>query len=433
MMGKLTATKINSLKAKEKAYRVGDGNNLRLLIKPNGVKLWEFKYKSPVTQKVRLTSFGVYPSTELATARKKALQYTQLIAESIDPVELKHKEKSQKQKETVLSEKGQFHKVFYRWIQTKSDNGNLSQKQFIRITRTFERDVFPYFVEYELKGGNKTIKQSTPIKEITKDEVFKCVQDKQLQSVETGARILNDCVKLWDYAIHEQLAPLNVARLIDKETFVIKVHNKPLAKIADEQQLKKLYNAIDSYKGNVSVKLMLKLYCYLPLRPQNMTSLKWEFINFDEAVLTIPRDQMKISDTKYLDFTLPLPHQAIEIFKELKQLNNWSEYIFPSPVHLTSPINKETANRALRDNLKFNGIDKPKQTQHSFRGTYSSLCESYSHEHGVSFEAKEAVLDHHPLSKDKASESYSHLANYKDQMKKIMQWWADKVDEIKNN
>jgi len=293
--------------------------------------------------------------------------------------------------------------------------------------------VFPYFVEYELKGNYKTIKQSKLIKDITKDEVFKCVQDKQLQSVETGVRILNDCIKLWDYAIHEQLAPLNVARLIDKSTFVKKVKNNPLPKIADEAQLQRLYHDIWNYKGNITVKLMLQLYCYLPLRPQNMTTLKWEYLNLDDDIpnITIPREKMKISNKKYLDFTLPLPYQAIEIIKELKQLNGWSEYIFPSPVHINSHISKETGNRALRDNMKYDGISKPKQTQHSFRGTYSSLCETYSHEHGASFEAKEAVLDHHPLSKDKASESYSHLADYKKQMYIIMKWWGNKVDEIK--
>lgn len=34
-------------------------------------------------------------------------------------------------------------------------------------------------------------------------------------------------------------------------------------------------------------------------------------------------------------------------------------------------------------------------SQHSFRGTFRSLVETYAHIHKASFEVKEAILDHH--------------------------------------
>lgn len=37
---------IKNLKPKDKAYTKTDGQGLRILIKPDGTKLWEYKYKS---------------------------------------------------------------------------------------------------------------------------------------------------------------------------------------------------------------------------------------------------------------------------------------------------------------------------------------------------------------------------------------------------
>lgn len=46
-MGKLTDTKLKSLKPKEKDYALTDGNGLQVLVKPNKRKKWEFIYSSP--------------------------------------------------------------------------------------------------------------------------------------------------------------------------------------------------------------------------------------------------------------------------------------------------------------------------------------------------------------------------------------------------
>ena len=49
----LTDTKISSSKGKSKEYTLADGKGLHLLIKPSGIKVWEFVFTSPVTKKRR--------------------------------------------------------------------------------------------------------------------------------------------------------------------------------------------------------------------------------------------------------------------------------------------------------------------------------------------------------------------------------------------
>ncbi|CDH32709.1 integrase arm-type DNA-binding domain-containing protein [Xenorhabdus bovienii] len=47
-------------KPKDTIYR--DGDNLELLVKVSGIKLWYFRYYKPFTQKRTMIAFGEYPS-----------------------------------------------------------------------------------------------------------------------------------------------------------------------------------------------------------------------------------------------------------------------------------------------------------------------------------------------------------------------------------
>ena len=54
----LTDAKIKAAKAKEKPCKLSDGEGLYLLIKPNGARLWRFKYR--YGGKEKLAAFGGY-------------------------------------------------------------------------------------------------------------------------------------------------------------------------------------------------------------------------------------------------------------------------------------------------------------------------------------------------------------------------------------
>ena len=67
---KLTDVACRKAKAREREYRMGDGDNLGLLVKPNGTKLWRMRITTG--GKRRLLSFGAYPEVSLAAARSEA-------------------------------------------------------------------------------------------------------------------------------------------------------------------------------------------------------------------------------------------------------------------------------------------------------------------------------------------------------------------------
>jgi hypothetical protein len=66
----LTDAVIKGLKPRGKQYKVGDQGGLYLLVKPNGSKLWRFKYYIEGIEKAPL-AFGVVPEITLKRAREK--------------------------------------------------------------------------------------------------------------------------------------------------------------------------------------------------------------------------------------------------------------------------------------------------------------------------------------------------------------------------
>jgi len=157
------------------------------------------------------------------------------------------------------------------------------------------------------------------------------------------------------------------------------------------------------------------------LRAENMTTLRWEMIDFDNKILTIPRDEMKVKDKNLNDFKLPLTDTAIAILNEIKPFTGWGKWVLHGVHDTQKPLNVESCNKALRV-MGYDDIEKgTKQTQHSFRGTYRSLVETYADKHRMSFEVKEAVLDHH--EKSQVVRAYMHKADYTEQMRELLEWW----------
>ena len=66
---RLQDTEIRQAKAKDKDYKLMDGQGLFLLVKSNGTKIWRFRYRKQLTGKQSDLSLGRYPEVTLAQAR----------------------------------------------------------------------------------------------------------------------------------------------------------------------------------------------------------------------------------------------------------------------------------------------------------------------------------------------------------------------------
>lgn len=68
---------------RSKDYKLADGGGLYLLVRPNGSKLWRFKYRFDAKEK--LLSFGAYPHVGLAEARLRHAQAKVALGQGTDP------------------------------------------------------------------------------------------------------------------------------------------------------------------------------------------------------------------------------------------------------------------------------------------------------------------------------------------------------------
>lgn len=113
---------------------------------------------------------------------------------------------------------------------------------------------------------------------------------------------------------------------------------------------------------------------------------------------------------------VPLSRQAVEVLRAFKLFNGIGPLVFPGEKE-GSPLNKNTMLKAY-ERMGYKG----RMTGHGWRGLASTIL----HEQGFEEAWIELQLAHQ--KRDKVSAAYDH-AKYLSQRKKMMQWWADYLDE----
>ena len=395
----LNHLQITKAKAKEKAYTLSDGQGLQLLIVPDGRKSWEFVYTSPLLHKRRKASFGVFPYVTLEKVRQKRLEWQKFIQDGIDPLETK-KEAIAKNQKSVESD---FENVVRLWFE--------SQKTQLQVnTLTKKCNLFNSAVIPVLKHKS--------IADIQHDELVQIIKLKAIQTPETAKRLLGYFHDLWQFACTHGYCELNVVPNIHAKSVLPKIVKKHYACITDPSILKQLVNSIYSYGGHISTKNALRLVLHVPLRAGNLVSLKWSFIDFNNATITIPRQEMKAKNGD--NFILPLSAEAIAILKEQYLFASHKEYVFVADngVHIA----EVTPSRALQRMGFNNETLGNKQRLHSFRSTFRSLVDTHQMIHRCSYEAKERVLDH-AIGND-VERAYTYKADYTQEMRLLLNWWS---------
>jgi hypothetical protein len=79
----LTQFAVTNAAAKDKPYKLTDGDGLHLLIRPNGSKLWRMRYR--FNGQENMLAFGMFPATTIAKARAKRDEARALLASGMNP------------------------------------------------------------------------------------------------------------------------------------------------------------------------------------------------------------------------------------------------------------------------------------------------------------------------------------------------------------
>ena len=398
-----TERKIQNVKPTSKQFKLFDGKGLFLLIHPNGSKYfrWDYTYEG----KRKTLALGVYPETTLKQAREERLEAQKTLREGQDPIEVKKELKAKKQnqkKSEQLKQKLSFHNVAMEWWQRQS--GNLTENHGQEIRRSLENHVFP-------KIGHLQI---TDIPSKAVKEILLGLESEG--KAETAHRIHQRIRSVFQYAVMQEWTDRNPAADLHKLLAPVKsepMKALPLNEFPD--YLRRLDG--DHRDFHLVTRAGMKLMVMLFVRTRELIEAKWEELDLENEIWRIPAERMKLG----VEHLVPLPKQALVLFNELKQFRGESEYVFPGDRNPKRPMSNNT--------LLYGGIYRmgyrSRATIHGFR----SLASSILNESGKwNPDAIERQLAH--SERDQVRAAYNR-ANYLDQRKKMMQWYADYLDELK--
>ena len=178
-----------------------------------------------------------------------------------------------------------------------------------------------------------------------------------------------------------------------------------------------LLRGIDIYP-NALVRLFLKFSALVFCRPGEIRNSEWSEIDFDAAEWRIPAEKMKMKRVHIV----PLAMQTISLLQKLRELTSGYKWLFPSLIGTAKPIGENTIGLAVRTIV----YGRLSFTPHSFRGMASTSL----NEKGFPPDVIERQLAHVERSAIRAA--YNH-AEYLPERRKMMQFWADYLDELVQN
>ncbi|TDI77789.1 MAG: DUF4102 domain-containing protein, partial [Betaproteobacteria bacterium] len=267
----LSTIAIKKAKPRKKPYKLSDFGGLYLLIKPNGSKLWRWKYR--IYGKENVYSIGDYPTVSLVDARVERDTARVLVKQGINPA---HDRRVQKTAQ-VSSNANSFITVANGWINQRKLKW--TPHYLNQIEKVLAAYVYPYI-------GN------LPMRSITAAHLLEIIKRVEKRGAATVAILIRQwCSAIFRYAAAHLLADADPAAMLKGTIDKPKVeHCQPLTK----KDIPKFINALERYGGYRSTIIALKLLMLTFVRTVELRAAEWKEFDFDMAEWHIPAERMKM-------------------------------------------------------------------------------------------------------------------------------------------
>lgn len=396
-MSVLSDAKIRAIKPKTKPFKRADFEGLYLLVNPSGSKLWRFKYR--LHGKEKLLALGKYPDVTLAEARKRRDEARGMVANGIDP----SAHRKAQQIRDAAEQNDTFALLASEFLEKKRKEGRA--KATLVKTEWFHRLL------------NADIGRM-PINRITAQDILVPLRKVEKKgNHESAKRMRSAAGAVFRYAI--ALGKVDNDPTFGLKDALVQHKVKHRAAITDPKEVGALMRAIDDFSGQRTTQLALQLLSLTVVRPGELRLSAWS--EFDEARVTwtIPPERTKTRR----EHTVPLPGQALSILRELRELTGWGKLVFPSVRSSQRSMSDNTLNAALRRM----GYSKEEMTAHGFRAVFSTLANESGLWHP---DAIERALAH--VEKNEIRRAYARSQHWEERVR-LAQWWADKLDELRQD
>lgn len=389
----LADTVLAKLEPEHKEYRTPDGDGLYLRVKPDGQKSWQFRYKTP-SGKWSWLGLGGYPEVSGAQARRKAADLRADAADGKNPLTSKRARQT-----AAIEASGQtFGALAHEWLTSRIPHWSPGNHR--RVRGALEKHVYPSM-------------RSRPLEEITPIEWMELLKKMERQGIhEQMRRVRSYCRDVYNLARVTGRATHNP---LDGLTQFLATPKSANYAHVSPAELPDLIRALRSYPHAHDVRVGLCLLSLLAVRPSELREARWDEFDLEARLWTVPPDRK--GRKRGSEFLVPLPSQAVALLKELHIFTGAYPLLFPGRNDRTKPRSDTVFLMALR-RLGYEG----RQTGHGFRHIASTLL----NEQGFPPDHIEAQLSHTV----KGTRGVYNKAQYLEQRRTMMQWYADYLDDL---
>ncbi|GAB3248977.1 tyrosine-type recombinase/integrase [Chitinimonas naiadis] len=388
----LTDVKIRQAKPLEKQFKLADANGLYLLVKPNGAKLWRYKYR--IDGKENVYALGDYPTLSLLDARKARDDARELVKAGTNPAH--HRQATLV--DQLVKNANTFQAVADEWMIKNKDHWTPHYHD--QVKAALEANVYP-------KVGK------LPVRSVTASHLLAVMKKMEDRGAKTfSLQVRQWCSAIFRYAVVTQRADTDPASALKGAVKRPEVnHAKPMT----PTDISDFKARILSYGGNRTTVIALWMILYAFTRTIELRKARWVDFDLENGLWTIPAAMMK----KRRIHIVPLASQVVALLRELKQITGSNVHLFPNNKDPKTVMSATTINRAI----EYMGYAPSTWTGHDFRATGSTRLR----EMGFDGDHIEVQLAH--LEKDMTKRAYNH-AVFLPQRVELMQAWADYIDSL---
>lgn len=389
----LTDTAVRNAKPGPKATKLPDAGGLFLLVNPNGAKLWRYRFW--LHDKEGLAALGAYPEVTLADARERHAEARKLVANGVNPVHAQQQAKLQATQEQQRSTLGTFGAVCQSW-RTLTDKA-LRPASIYQRGRELDLDLLPALRHRQIAS-------------ITRMELVQLLKDVQKRAPETARNLRTHLWAIHEHAINEGLLASNPTPPVN---VLQKRRQKSHAALA-EDRMGEFLVALDRSTVNPETRAAMLLIVLTACRKSEITGMRWDELDLDEALLTVPASRMKAGR----EHVVPLPTQAVQLLREVREsAPPGREFVFVNRRDPRRPMHNRSTNAVL-ERLGYGG----EATVHGWRSVFSTKYNALE----VNPDVIEACLAH--VHGNGVRAAYNRAA-YMSQRRELLQAWADWLDQ----
>ena len=370
-MAKLTALKVKAVRPKEKTQRLGDGDGLYLVCRPNGSKAWVLRIREDGKRTDR--GLGRYPTVSLADAREKAAAL---------------REQAEQPPAAPT-----FREAAERYIQA-----NAPTWRGLKTVGNTRSQLAAY--AYPVFGD-------TPVDRIPRADVLAVLLPRWTDKPSASRKLRQRIRAVFAFALaHEWVETNPAGEAIGAalpRTPAVRSHFRALS----YQDVPDALAVVEASTAGLVAKLCFRFLTLTAARSGEARGARWDEVDTDARTWTVPPSRMKANR----EHRVPLSQQALDVLEQARSLDDGSGLVFPSTKG--TPLSDMTLTKILR----YTGL-ADRATAHGFRTSFKTWCMETTN---TPWAVGEAALAHTIGNSTEAAYARSDLF---ERRRTLMQEWA---------